>query len=488
MDIGKMFINGEWVPADSGRTRDIFDPATGEKTASVAEGGAEEARRAVDAAAESFKTWRKSNNFQRAALLSKTADLLEAAAEEIADVECRSTGKLLRNTRGDVAGVCNVFRYYAGIVGTPSAETFNCSEDVLTMNIREPIGVCGIISPWNSPVSIASKAIAPALAASNTIVVKPASITPLGTIKMFECMEKAGFPKGVVNLVLGSGSIVGQELGENMKIGKVSLTGGTETGRELIRASASNIKKLSLELGGKSPIIVFEDADLDIAANNIIYALYNNSGQVCVAGSRALIHEKIYAEFTEELVRRVKKIKVGAGAEADAQMGPVVSSDQLEKILRYIEIGKQEGARLAVGGNRMTEGRFAKGYFIEPTLFLDCVSDMRIVQEEIFGPVLTVGKFASEEDAWRLANDTIYGLGAAVFTRDVGRTQRFMREVKASCLWVNTYYASAGFDAPISCLKQSGYSTLMGVACVESYMDVKQVSMRHIPVKFPLFE
>lgn len=491
MNIGKMFINGEWVLAESGKTREIINPANQELVGLVAEGGLADAERAIQAAYDAFfkdGQWRSMNQMQRAALLNKTAELFEKRANEIAKLESQYTGKLLKVTRGDVAAVAAVFRYYAGIIGTPSGNTFNMMKDVTTITIREPIGVCGLIVPWNSPISIASKCIAPALAAGNTIVVKPASITPLGTIIMFECMEQAGFPKGVINLVLGEGNVIGNELGESTLVGKVTLTGGTETGKNLIRASSSNVKKLALELGGKSPILVFDDADLECAVDNVMYSLYNNAGQVCIAGSRVLVQEGIYYEFSRMLVEKVKKIRVGMGEDMDAEMGPVISEIQMKKILNYIDIGVKEGAKLACGGKRMTEGAFAKGFFIEPTVFLDCTNDMRIAQEEIFGPVLVVEKFSTEKEAFELANDTIYGLGAAIYTNDVGRTWRFSKSVKASCLWVNTYFASAALDAPISCCKQSGYSTLMGTACLESYMDIKQVSIKNAPSKFGWFK
>ena len=491
MEIGKMYINGEWVLADSGKTRNIINPATREIVGIVADGGLAETRRAILAAHNAFdedSPWRAMNHMQRAALLNKTAALFEARADEIAALESKYTGKLLKVTRGDVAAVVMVFRYYAGIVGTPSGQTFNTMREVTTLNIREPIGVCGLIVPWNSPISIGAKCIAPALAAGNTIVVKPASITPLSTIIMFECMEQAGFPKGSVNLVLGEGSVVGNELGENKLVGKVSLTGGTETGKNLIRASANNVKKLSLELGGKSPLLVFDDGDLECAVDNAMYGLFNNAGQVCIAPSRILVQEGVYEEFCSLLVEKVRKIRVGKEADPNAEMGPVISEVQMEKILRHIDCGIQDGARLACGGKRLTDGEFAKGFFVEPTVFVDCTNDMRIAQEEIFGPVMVVEKFSTEKEAFRIANDTIYGLGAAIYTKDVGRTWRFVKSVKAACLWVNAYFASAALDAPISCLKQSGYSTLMGTACIESYMDIKQISVKNSPTKFGWFK
>lgn len=488
MDVVKMFINGEWIGADSGKTRNIFNPATGEHVATVAEGGAEETKRACEAAAAAAEGWKNTSNAVRAALLQKAADIFASRKEEIALQECRHTGRLLRTCVGDVLSVAKIFKYYAGIIGTPAGQSYNDSTTVTTLNIYEPIGVCGMIIPWNSPISIASKCIAPALAAGNTIVVKPSSVTPLGAVEMFKAMDEAGFPKGVVNLVLGEGSVVGTELGENKLVGKVSLTGGTDTGKSLIRASANNVKKLSLELGGKSACMVFDDGDIDAAIDNIMYAAFATAGQLCVAATRILVQEGIYDEFCRKLVERTQKVRVGLTEDPSTEMGPVISKTQLERYLRYIEIGKKEGATLACGGYRITEAPFDKGNYVAPTVFIDVKNDMRIAQEEIFGPVLAVEKFSTEEEAFKIANDSIYGLGAAVFTNDVGRSLRFTKKVKAACLWVNTYMGSTGLDASVCCTKQSGYSVLMGIKCLESYMDIKQCSIFHTTRKYGWFK
>lgn len=488
MDVVKMYINGEWVAAESGKTRDIFNPATGDYVATVAEGGVAETRRACEAAAAAAEGWKDTPNTTRAALLQKAADILVSRKDEIALQECRHTGRLLRTSVVDVLSVAAIFRYYAGIIGTPSGQSYNDSAAVTTINMYEPIGVCGMIIPWNSPISIASKCIAPALAAGNAIVVKPSSATPLGAVEMFKAMEEAGFPKGVVNLVLGEGSVIGTELGENALVGKVSLTGGTETGKSLIRASANNVKKLSLELGGKSACMVFDDGDIDAAIDNIMYAAFATAGQLCVAATRILVQEGIYDEFCSKLVERTKRVRIGLTEDPTTEMGPVISKAQLERVLKYIEIGKEEGATLACGGYRITEAPFDKGNYVAPTVFTDVKNDMRIAQEEIFGPVLAVEKFSTEEEAFAIANDSIYGLGAAVFTNDVGRSLRFTKKVKAACLWVNTYMGSTGLDAAVCCTKQSGYSVLMGTKCIESYMDIKQVSIFHTTRKYGWFK
>lgn len=487
MELYKMLIGGQWCESSSGATREQLNPSNGESLGFTAEGTLEDVNRAVDAAAEAFQTWRLTTTAERAELLRRAAQLVDERAEEIARLESGCTGQLLSGCRNDAATVSAMFRFYAGLVDLPSGLSYNQSPQITTLTLREPIGVVGVITPWNAPIDIASKAIAPALVAGNTIVLKPSSITPLGTHAVIKCMEDAGFPKGVINLVLGEGTALGNALGENTKVGKISFTGGTETGRSLIRASASNIKKLSMELGGKSPIIVFDDADLDAAIDNAMTMIFTMAGELCVAGSRLIVQEGIYDTFVARLTERVSKICVGQTDDPATEMGPVISRVQMERALYYIELGKAEGARLMTGGYRLTDGDFAKGYFLAPTVFADVTNDMRIAQEEIFGPVLVVERFSSEEEAFAIANDSIYGLGAGCYSRDVAKCLHFAKEVKAACMWVNTYGPSASMACPVCCAKQSGYSTLMGVQCIESYMDMKQVSLCDVPFQFGAF-
>ena len=385
MDIYKMYINGEWVEADSGKTRDLHNPATGEYVATVAEGGVAETRRAVDAAYEAREAWKNTPPMARAAILSKAADIIESRRDEIALPECRSTGRLLKACKGDAPYAAMIFRHFGGLACTPHGSSYNDNPQFVTMQIREPIGVCAMIIPWNAPISIACKCVAAALVTGNTVVCKPSSITPLGIYELFRALDEAGIPKGVANLVLGAGEVIGTELGENVKVGKVSLTGGTDTGRALIRNSASNIKKLNLELGGKSACIIFDDGDWDTAIDNVMTADFSMAGQLCVAPTRLLVQDTIYDQFCEELVSRVKKIRVGLTEDPATEMGPVVSQVQLDRVLRYIEIGKAEGATLACGGHRIQEAPLDKGFFVEPTVFTDVDNKMRIAQEEIFG-------------------------------------------------------------------------------------------------------
>lgn len=487
MELYKMFIDGQWCEASNGATREQINPSNGESLGFTAEGTVDDVNRAVDAAAEAFKIWRLTTPAQRAELLRKAADLVDERAEEIARLESGCTGQLLGGCRGDAGTVSAMFRFYAGLAELPSGLSYNQSSKITTVTLREPLGVVGVITPWNAPIDIASKAIAPALIAGNTVVLKPSSITPLGTYAVIRCMEDAGFPKGVINLVLGDGARLGNALGENDKVSKISFTGGTETGRSLIRASASNIKKLSMELGGKSPIIVFDDADLDAAIDNAMTMIYTMAGELCVAGSRLIVQDTVYDTFVKRLTDRVSKIRVGQTDDPATEMGPVISKAQVERALYYIELGKSEGARLTTGGYRLTEGDFAKGYFIAPTVFADVTNDMRIAQEEIFAPVLVVEKFSTEDEAFAIANDTIYGLGAGCYTKDLARSLHFAKEVKAACMWVNTYGPSASKACPLCCTKQSGYSTLMGVQCIESYMDSKEVSFCDNPFPFGAF-
>jgi len=347
--------------------------------------------------------------------------------------------------------------------------------------------VVGVITPWNAPIDILSKAIAPALAAGNTVVVKPSSLTPLGTEEVIRCLADAGVPEGVVNMVLGSGATLGQRMGEHMKIGRIAFTGGTETGKNLIRASASNVKRLSMELGGKSPLLLFEDGDADVAIDNLMAMIYPYAGEICVAPSRFLVQDTIYDEVVEKITDQVSKIRVGQPTDPETEMGPLVSKSQMERVLNYIEIGKQEGARLTTGGYQLTGEAYERGNYVAPTVFADVTGSMRIAQEEIFGPVVVIEKFSTEEEAFEMANDSIYGLGAAIFTKDVNRSLRFGKEVKAACMWVNTYGPGAGFGPSVCCVKQSGYSTLMGIKCMESYMDSKSFVVMNEGIRFGAF-
>lgn len=438
----KLFIDGEWVPSASGETFEVRNPSNGEVIAHVAKGTRDDAKKAIQAARLAFDEsgWGESKARERAELLWKVADLIEERAEEFAQTDTRNNGKPLRESRYDVADAVNQFRYYAGLCTKPQGQTYDVPDDIQAMVVREPIGVVGAITCWNYPLVMNAQKVAPALAAGNTLVLKPADLTPLSTIMLFECLEKAGFPPGVANLVTGPGSVVGDEISRNEGVDKVAFTGGTETGITIMKTAADTVKKLSLELGGKSPNIVFADADFETAVDYALFAIFANQGEVCSAGSRLLLDEAIYEPFLTRLVERAQKIVVGDGANTETEMGPLISEGHMERVLDYIRIGLDEGARLLCGGKRITAHGLEKGYFVEPTIFAADRNDLRIVQEEIFGPVLVVQKFRTEQEAIRLANSTKYGLAGAVFTSDGARAQRIIRKMRAGITWINTYH------------------------------------------------
>lgn len=477
-NIGKMYIDGEWTESSSQGTRDIFNPATGEKIAVVTEGTVEDAQRAINAARSTFDNseWRKSTAAQRSTLLFKLADKLEENSVEIARNETLDCGKPFELTQGDVEGAIDTFRYYAGLINKPIGQTYDVPEDMQSMVVKEPVGVCGQIVPWNYPIMMAAWKIAPCLAAGNVTVFKPAEITPINAIRLFELIEEVGFPKGVANLILGAGETVGNELAENHAVDKIAFTGGTDTGRSIMKAAAGNIKKISLELGGKSPNIVFSDADFDAAVDFAMLGAFAEQGQVCTAGSRLLLQDDIYDEFVDELVKRTKKIKIDNGLEEGVELGPLISEEHMEKVLEYIEIGKQEGATLLTGGNRLTSGAYSKGNFVEPTIFTDTTPDMRIVQEEIFGPVLVIQRFIDEKEAIQMANDTIYGLAGSVFTSDGTRALRVAKEIRAGITWINSYHPTY-VEAPWGGYKQSGIGRELGTSGLDEYTEEKQINI-----------
>ncbi|PFA22654.1 MULTISPECIES: aldehyde dehydrogenase family protein [Bacillus cereus group] len=474
-----MFIDGKWVEALSGARKNVINPATGEVIASSADGSADDAKVAVKVARKAFDSgiWSDLSADERAEYLYKIADRLEEKADEIARLETANNGKVIRaTTYADIPVSIQCFRYYADLIKDMKKESYTRADSSETIIIQEPVGVCGLIVPWNFPLMLAVWQIAPALAAGNTIVIKPAEITPVSVFKLFEIIEEVGLPAGVANLVLGPGSKVGNELAKSHDVDKVAFTGGTKTGQSIMRAAAENMKKITLELGGKSPFIVFDDVDFETAVENAMFGIFHNAGQVCSAASRLLVQETIYDKFVERLAERANKIVVGNGESETIEMGAITSEAHMNDILDYIKSGVEEGAKLVCGGRRLTENELDRGFFIAPTIFADANANMRIVKEEIFGPVLVVQKFKDEEDAIQKANDSIYGLAGAVFTEDMERAKRVVSKLRAGITWINSYHL-AYVEGPWGGYKQSGIGRALGAVGLEHFMEMKQINI-----------
>ncbi|MDR2192481.1 MAG: aldehyde dehydrogenase family protein [Endomicrobium sp.] len=483
--IGRMFIGGKWV--SSNNTREIINPSNGKVFAKVYEGSPQDVKLSVKAAKEAFAQWSAASVTYRADMLFKIADLIEKNSRELAEIDTLNNGKPLRDSLGDVADSVSCFRYYAGLIDKPLGQVYNVADpNTQSIVVREPIGVCGQITPWNYPLMMASWKLAPCLAAGNVSVFKPSELTPLSAIRLFEIFEEAGLPAGVANLAMGAGNTVGREISENLEIDKVAFTGGTVTGRNIMRSAAENMKNISLELGGKSPCIVFDDYDLDTAIDWALFAIFCNQGEVCSAGSRLILQDTIYDKFLDALAKRAAAIKIADGMQEGAEMGPLVSKEHLDKVLSYIETGKKEGARLVCGGFRITEGSFADGFFVAPTVFADCKPDMKIVQDEIFGPVLAVQKFHTQQEAIDLANNTKYGLAAGVFSNDITRALKVIKAVRAGITWVNSYHPTFA-QAPWGGFKQSGIGRELGTFGLDEYTEVKQININLAPGKVGWF-
>lgn len=477
MKLQKMYINGEWLHAKSGETRDIINPYNQEVIATAAEGNAEDTQAAIQAARVAFDegSWSTLPASERGEIVYKIGTLIQRDLEELAELETLDTGKTVEESRADMADIANVFFYFGGLADKDGGEIIaspipNSESKV----VREPVGVCGQITPWNYPLLQAAWKLAPALAAGNTLVMKPSEITPLTTVKVFELIEEAGVPKGVANLVLGAGKSAGAELAANLDVDLISFTGGIETGKTIMQAASHNVKKIALELGGKNPNIVFADADFETAVDQALNAVFFHAGQVCSAGSRLLIEESIHDEFVEALIERTKQIKLGNGFDENTQSGPMISAEHRAKVENYVEIGKKEGAKLVVGGKRPDDPALQNGFFYLPTIFTNCTSDMRIVQEEVFGPVLTVETFQTKEEAVKLANDTIYGLAGAVWTQDLSKADFVAARLRMGTVWINDFHPYFA-QAPWGGYKQSGIGRELGREGMEEYTEVKHI-------------
>jgi phenylacetaldehyde dehydrogenase len=478
---GKLLINGKWVQAQSGKTFPTFDPSTGEVLAQVAEGEAADIDLAVKAARKAFddpnSVWRRMTASERGRVIWKLADLIEQHADEFATLETLDNGKPLSVARAaDVALAVDHFRYFAGWTTKIEGNTIPISTQAapgrkfFVYTLREPVGVVGQIIPWNFPLLMAAWKLGPALATGCTVVLKPAEQTPLSALRLGELLAEAGIPDGVVNIVTGFGETAGAALAAHPDVDKVAFTGSTEVGRLILDAAKGNLKKVSLELGGKSPNIVFEDADIDAAVKGAASAIFFNQGQCCCAGSRLYVENKVFDKFVDAVSTRAKNIKVGPGLDPSTQMGPLTSQEQLDRVTRYLEIGQKEGARAATGGNRIGD----KGYFVEPTVLVDTSPKSTVVQEEIFGPVLTAIPFKNAEEVMVQAHDTVYGLAAGVWTRDISKAHRTAELLKAGTVWVNCYNV---FDAamPFGGYKQSGWGREMGHDVLDLYTQKKSV-------------
>ncbi|TQC50478.1 aldehyde dehydrogenase family protein [Rhodococcus sp. WS4] len=472
-----LFIDGQWVRSSSGETRDCINPADGSVVATVDEASPDDATRAVAAARAAFDegTWPRTPVAERAALVARIADLLARDKETLARIETLDTGKTLEESRIDIDDVVSVFRYYANLAAVEADRLVDVGRpDVISRVVREPIGVCVLIAPWNYPLLQISWKVAPALAAGCTMVLKPSEVTPLSTIAFVELIVEAGAPAGVVNLVQGSGAVLGAALTGTSDVDFVSFTGGLATGRVILETAAKNVTKVAVELGGKNPHIVFADADGEDSVDQVLTGVFLHSGQVCSAGTRLIIEESIADRFVAALAARAEKIRMGNGLDPASRTGPLVSEAHREKVERYVALGLSEGAQLVTGGARPSDPALAKGSYYLPTIFDHCDRTMRLVQEETFGPILTVERFTTEEEALRLGNDTEYGLAAGVRTADSARGERMVRGLRHGTVWLNDfgYYTAA---AEWGGFKMSGNGRELGPAGLAEYQETKHI-------------
>ncbi len=473
-----MYIDGAFVEADSGERAKSIGPADQETIATFPRGGKQDVDRAVAAARKAFEDsdWgHVRNSVERGRLLREVGRRLRDDLDRLAEIEALDTGKTITETSLiDVHQAADTFEYFADLATQINGEVLAVPADALDVALREPLGVCGAIAAWNFPLMFAAWKIAPALAAGNTTVFKPAELTSMSALELAKICDAVGLPAGVVNVVTGPGSAVGQALAEHPDVAKLSFTGSTEVGRRILQAAGGNLKKTTLELGGKSPNIVFPDADLSRAVSGALTAIFFNAGECCIAGSRLLLHSDIYEEFVERLVERARKIKVGHPLDWDSRMGPLVTPAHRKQVLSYVQWAKENGLKLLCGGEVPKDPALARGNYLEPTVFAADSNAVKLAQEEIFGPVLTVLKFEDEEEAVRLANDTIYGLAGAVWTQDIKRAFRVAKRIKAGQVWINQYMLVSPF-APHGGFKQSGYGKDLSRYSLEEYTQVKNV-------------
>ena len=470
----QLFIDGRFVDAESGETQPTLNPHDNSIIAPVAMAAPADIDKAVAAATRAYPKWSRMPAADRGRILLKLADLIEANAEDLARLESLDTGHPLRDSRNlDVPRTAACFRYFGGMADKFQGETIPVEAGFLNYTLREPLGVVGQVVPWNFPLMFTSWKMAPALAAGNTIVMKPAEITPLSSLRIAELMSEAGMPDGVVNMVPGLGHVAGQAIAEHPGIAKIAFTGSTATGRRIVQASAGNLKKVQLELGGKGANIVFEDADLAAAVNGSAWAIFHNQGQACIAGSRLVLHEAIADEFLARFLALARTIRVGNPLDAETEMGPLTSAQHRDRVLSYVDVARSEGGDVLLGG-KSPGGALAQGCYVEPTVVRARSYRDRVAQEEVFGPFVTVLTFKSDDEALAIANGTDYGLGSGLWTRDLQRAHRTAREIHAGMVWINSY-KRVNPGSPFGGFGQSGYGREMGFDAMREYTQVKSI-------------
>lgn len=476
-DVRAMYLNGEWVYAESNDTYDVINPATGECVGVVTYGDQRDATKAIDAAHQAFPAWSQLTARERAKYLANIAGLIRKNRNELAEIISREMGKPFLEAKFEVMGAVDNFEWYAEeakrVYGETIPSTF--ANKRITV-IKQPVGVVAAITPWNFPINMAARKIAPALAAGCTVVFKPAPQTPLTAIRMVELFAEAGLPAGVANLVLGDEKAIGEEIIENPKVAKIAFTGSTEVGKLLMKGAAKHVKRISMELGGHAPFIVFDDADLDAAVAGLFESKYRNSGQMCICTNRLYLHETIAEDFIHKLVERLQKTKVGRGDEKGVEIGPLVNEAALNRVLEHIEDAKERGGKVVYGGKRLTDGDYANGFFLEPTVITDVTEEMKICQEETFGPVVPIITFTSEDEVITKANNTIYGLAAYVYTQNYRRCIRVAEALEYGIVGVNDG-APTQTQAPFGGFKQSGIGREGGHHAMEEFLEIKFISI-----------
>ena len=471
----QLFIDGRFVDALGGETLATLNPHDNSTIAEVAMAGKADIDRAVAAAERAFPAWSRMAAADRGRILLRLADLIETHAEDLARLESLDTGHPLKDSRAlDVPRTAACFRYFGGMADKFQGETIPVEEGFLNYTLREPVGVVGQVVPWNFPLMFTSWKMAPALAAGNTVVMKPAEITPLSSLRIAELMAEAGMPPGVVNIVPGLGPVAGQYIAEHERIAKVAFTGSTATGRRVVQASAGNLKKVQLELGGKGANIVFDDANLTAAINGSAWAIFHNQGQACIAGSRLVLHERIADEFLEKFARLAGSIRVGNPMDAATEMGPLTSVQHRDRVLSYVEVAREQGGEVIAGGRAPDDPALAAGCYVQPTIVRARSWRDRVAQEEVFGPFVTVLTFNDDEEAMQIANGTDYGLGSGLWTSNLQRAHRFARDTRAGMVWINSY-KRVNPGSPFGGVGQSGYGREMGFDAMREYTQVKSV-------------